>query len=143
MWRAAIAAACALLAWAPVLTGAQAQQRETISFESHQKGQPVQVTAEITWPANTGLGPVPAMVIHHGSGGVGEREARYVRELVPMGVATVVIDSFKPRGVTSTVLDQSAVTGFRTDFSNGINRNATRSDAFPYIVVLCDRFQNA
>ena len=111
MWRAAIAAACALLAWAPVLTGAQAQQRETISFESHQKGQPVQVTAEITWPANTGLGPVPAMVIHHGSGGVGEREARYVRELVPMGVATVVIDSFKPRGVTSTVLDQSAVTG--------------------------------
>ncbi|MBP6768100.1 MAG: dienelactone hydrolase family protein [Reyranella sp.] len=111
MWRAAIAAACALLAWAPVLTGAQAQQRETISFESHQKGQPVQVTAEITWPANTGLGPVPAMVIHHGCGGVGEREARYVRELVPMGVATVVIDSFKPRGVTSTVLDQSAVTG--------------------------------
>ena len=111
MWRAAIAAACALLASAPVLTGAQAQQRETISFESHQKGQPVQVTAEITWPANTGLGPVPAMVIHHGSGGVGEREARYVRELVPMGVATVVIDSFKPRGVTSTVLDQSAVTG--------------------------------
>ena len=111
MWRAAIAAACALLACAPVFTGAQAQQRETISFESRQKRQPVQVTAEITWPANTGLGPVPAMVIHHGSGGVGEREARYVRELVPMGVATVVIDSFKPRGVTSTVLDQSAVTG--------------------------------
>lgn len=111
MRRAAIVAACALLACASVFTGAQAQQRETISFESRQKGKPVQITAEITWPATAGAGPVPAMVIHHGSGGVGEREARYVRELVPMGVATVVIDSFKPRGVTSTVLDQSAVTG--------------------------------
>ena len=111
MRRAAIVAACALLACASIFTSAQAQQRETISFESRQKGKPVQVTAEITWPATAGAGPVPAMVIHHGSGGVGEREARYVRELVPMGVATVVIDSFKPRGVTSTVLDQSAVTG--------------------------------
>jgi len=26
--------------------------------------------------------------------------------------------------------------------SSGISRNATRSSAFPYIVVLCDRFQN-
>lgn len=66
MRRAAVAAACALLACAPVFTGAQAQQREMISFESRPKGQPVQVTAEITWPANAGAGPVPAMVIHHG-----------------------------------------------------------------------------
>lgn len=111
MSRAARVAALTLLLCASIFGGAQAQQRETISFESRQKGQPVPVTAEITWPANAGAGPVPAMVIHHGSGGVGGREARYVRELVPMGVATVVIDSFKPRGVTSTVLDQSAVTG--------------------------------
>lgn len=105
MRLASLAAACALLACA----SAQAQQRETISFESRQKGQPVQVTAEIHWPAKPG--PVPAMVIHHGSGGVGEREARFAREIVAMGVAAVVIDSFKPRGVTSTVQDQSAVTG--------------------------------
>jgi dienelactone hydrolase len=88
----------------------QAQQRETISFESRQKGQPVQVTAEIYWPAATG--PVPALVIHHGSGGVSDaREGRFAREIVAMGVAAVVIDSFKPRGVASTVQDQSAVTG--------------------------------
>ncbi|MDO8973273.1 dienelactone hydrolase family protein [Reyranella sp.] len=111
MFRAVRVAALTLLLCASAFGGAQAQKRETISFESRQKGEPVQVTAEITWPANPGGGPVPAMVIHHGSGGVGEREAHYVRELVPMGVATVVIDSFKPRGVTSTVLDQSAVTG--------------------------------
>lgn len=106
MRLAALAVAAALLSCGT----AQAQQRETISFESRQKGQPVQVTAEIYWP--TAVGPVPAMVIHHGSGGVSDqREGRFAREMVAMGVAAVVIDSFKPRGVTSTVHDQSAVTG--------------------------------
>jgi len=89
---------------------AQAQQRETIAFESRQKGQPVQVTAEIHWPAVPG--PVPALVIHHGSAGVSDgREGRFAREIVAMGVAAVVIDSFTPRGVATTVQDQSAVTG--------------------------------
>jgi dienelactone hydrolase len=93
-----------------VAGSAGAQQKETISFEGRQKGQPVQVTATIYWPA--AQGPVPALVIHHGSGGVSDaREGRYAREMVAMGVAAVVIDSFKPRGVTSTVADQSAVTG--------------------------------
>ena len=35
---------------------------------------------------------------------------RYARELVQLGLATFVIDSFKPRGITSTVQDQSSVT---------------------------------
>jgi dienelactone hydrolase len=97
-----------------VAGSAGAQQKETISFESRQKGQPVQVTATIYWPA--AQGPVPALVIHHGSGGVSDaREGRYAREMVAMGVAAVVIDSFKPRGVTSTVADQTAVTG--SDFN--------------------------
>lgn len=88
---------------------AQAQPRETISFESRQKGRPVQVTAEIYWPSNSGA--VPALVIHHGSSGITSgREGRYAREISAMGVAAVVIDSFKPRGVSSTVTDQSAVT---------------------------------
>ena len=99
----------AIVALFLIASGAQAQQRETISFEGRQKGQSVQVTAEIYWPAKSG--PVPAMVIHHGSGGVGsEREGRFAREMVAMGIAAVVIDSFKARGVSSTVEDQSAVT---------------------------------
>jgi hypothetical protein len=31
--------------------------------------------------------------------------------------------------------------GLRRPFSIGIKRNATRSDASPYMVVLCERFQ--
>lgn len=108
MRLAALAVLAAAFAAGTATSTARAQQRETISFESRQKGQPVQVTAEIYWPAKPG--PVPAMVIHHGSGGVGERESRFAREMVAMGVAAVVIDSFKPRGVTSTVQDQTAVT---------------------------------
>jgi dienelactone hydrolase len=100
-------AALAILAMAGV---AQAQSRQTIDFEGRQKGQPVRVTAEIYWPAAQGT--VPAMVVHHGSGGISDqRERRYARELAAMGVAAVVIDSFRPRGVTSTVEDQSAVSG--------------------------------
>ena len=50
------------------------------------------------------------MVIHHGSGAVSEvREFRYAREMVEMGVAAFVIDSFKPRGIVDTVSDQGQV----------------------------------
>ena len=68
------------------------------------------MTAEIYWPA--AAGPVPALVIHHGSGGVSDsREGRFARGIVAMGVAAVVVDSFRPRSVSSVVQDQSAVTG--------------------------------
>lgn len=107
---AAMAAALLLSAGA-----ASAQQRETITFEGRHKGNAVQVPAEIYWPAGAS-GAVPAMVIHHGSGGVSSaREGRWAKEVNAMGVAAVVIDSFKPRGVTSTVEDQSSVPG--SDFN--------------------------
>ena len=92
---------------------ALAQQRETISFESRNRGKPIQLSAEIYWPA--GQGPVAAMVIHHGSGGWSAmREGRFAREMAAMGVAGVVIDSFKARDIISTWADQSQVS--RLDF---------------------------
>src|SRR5690348_4520541 len=87
--------------------GVRAQQ-EAITFEGRHRGQPVQITARIHWPSGSGV--APAMVIHHGSGGINERrEGRYARELVAMGVAAVQIDSFGPRGVRQTVVNQMAV----------------------------------
>jgi len=54
---------------------------------------------------------VPAVVIVHGSGGVSAaREGFWARELSAFGMAALVIDSFTPRGVDSTVEDQSRVT---------------------------------
>ena len=93
-----------------VATKADAEQpaRETFSFPREYRGKPIQVGGVLILPPGTGK--VPAMVIHHGSGGVTEsREFRYAREMVAMGVAAFVIDSFKPRGITNTVSDQSQV----------------------------------
>jgi dienelactone hydrolase len=53
-----------------------------------------------------GDGPWPAMVIAHGSGGIGQREADWSRVLEDAGVATLVVDSFGPRGVRETATDQ-------------------------------------
>jgi dienelactone hydrolase len=53
----------------------------------------------------------PAMVVVHGSGGARDYiSGRYGRELSGFGVVTLAIDSFTPRGVTSTVQDQTRVT---------------------------------
>src|SRR6185436_8861881 len=82
---------------------------EKLSFPQDYRGQAITVTGELFLPP--GADKVPALLIHHGSGGVSDdRERRYAREIVKMGVATLVIDSFKPRSITSTVRDQSTVT---------------------------------
>lgn len=53
----------------------------------------------------------PAMLVVHGSGGARDtREGDYGRELSAAGIAVLVIDAFTPRGVASTVEDQSRVT---------------------------------
>lgn len=50
----------------------------------------------------------PAMVIAHGSGGIlAGRENAWAARLNGLGIATFVIDSFAPRGLTSTARDQS------------------------------------
>jgi dienelactone hydrolase len=53
----------------------------------------------------------PAIVLVHGSGGVTvAREGFWASELSHAGVAALVIDSFTPRGVSTTVEDQTRVT---------------------------------
>lgn len=51
--------------------------------------------------------PVPAMILVHGSGGSGEREARYTADYNKMGIAVFAVDSFAPRGIASTTVDQA------------------------------------
>ena len=98
-----------ILMLAGVSLPVQAQDaREKVAIERTFKGKTITITGELYLPP--GDAKVPAMIVHHGSGGItDERERRYARELVKMGVAALVLDSFKGRGVTSTVRDQSAV----------------------------------
>jgi dienelactone hydrolase len=49
----------------------------------------------------------PAVVLVHGSGGVGPREDRWAEELRQAGAATFLLDSFTGRGIAATAEDQS------------------------------------
>ncbi len=52
-------------------------------------------------------GPVPAMVIAHGSAGVDDRPPWWADHLNDIGVATFVVDSFTPRNIRDTATDQT------------------------------------
>src|SRR4029078_6403040 len=98
-----------MLTGAAGIASAQAQDTsEKLRFRETYRGKAIIVGGELRLPPASAK--VPALVIHHGSGGVSEsREWRYAREILKMGVATFVLDSFTPRGVTSTVTDHSTV----------------------------------
>jgi dienelactone hydrolase len=67
---------------------------------------PVPIWGTLGLPAG-GHAPYPAMVLAHGSGGIEPKDwERWVPLLHQMGVATFVVDSFTPRGITRTVDDQ-------------------------------------
>ena len=53
------------------------------------------------------VGRSPAVVLVHGSGGIGPREDRWADELRQAGAATFVLDSFTGRAIASTAEDQS------------------------------------
>jgi dienelactone hydrolase len=52
-------------------------------------------------------GPVPAMVIAHGSAGVADRESWWADHLDDVGVAAFIVDSFTPRNIRDTATDQT------------------------------------
>ena len=50
---------------------------------------------------------VPAVVLVHGSGGIGASTDLWARELNAAGVGAFILDSFAGQGITSTVQDQT------------------------------------
>ena len=65
------------------------------------------IAGQLTLPHGSSA-PVPAMIIMHGSGGIlPGREQDWAARLNGLGVATFVVDSFRPRGFSSTGADQS------------------------------------
>ena len=68
------------------------------------------VWGDLLMPKNVS-GKVPALVLSHGSGGISPAAYDvWARDMNAAGVATFIIDSFKPRGVDQTATDQSKVT---------------------------------
>jgi dienelactone hydrolase len=73
-------------------------------------GKTARIGAELRLPPGTAR--VPAVVLIHGSGGVGANVDGWAKELNSMGVAALVLDTFTGRGITETISDQSRLSNF-------------------------------
>jgi dienelactone hydrolase len=78
-------------------------------FLSGADGIPTMLAGQLRLPTE-GKDRLPTMLIIHGSSGVGGTDGisdHAAKQLNKLGIATFVMDSFSPRGLTSTVTDQS------------------------------------
>ena len=87
-------------------------------------GKPTMIAGELRIP-KPGTDRLPAVVLVHGSGGIGFNSGMWADELNKAGLATFVVDSFTGRGITQTVTDQSQLSSY-----------AMMNDAFAALAVL-------
>jgi len=70
-------------------------------------GKPVTIAGELRLPAGTER--FPAVVLVHGSGGIGANLPVWADNLNRLGVAVFLVDCFTGRGIVQTITDQSQV----------------------------------
>lgn len=87
----------------------------TVSEFLGRGGKPATVAGYLYMPANA-KGPVPALILKHGSAGLdgpqGDNIRRWAQDLNRWGVAAFVVDSFGPRGLSGTGGDQGKLREF-------------------------------
>jgi dienelactone hydrolase len=114
--------ATAIAAIAIALFGAQSQAQgvarmeiqpiETVTLKTAQiltgdmNGAPVTVTGELRIP-KPGSERLPAVILIHGSAGIGRNVDAWATEINSLGVAVFILDSFTGRGIVNTTTDQS------------------------------------
>lgn len=79
-----------------------------LAREKRDRWPATQVWGDLSIPANA-KSPAPVVVLAHGSDGVTPSLGQWVSLFNDIGVATFVVDSFGPRGVSSTAADQASV----------------------------------
>lgn len=85
---------------------------ETITLSAQQfltddkNGKPAILAGELRIP-KPGADKLPALILIHGSGGIGPALDRWAQETNSVGIATFLLDSFSGRGIVNTVTDQS------------------------------------
>lgn len=72
-------------------------------------GDPVVISGEFRFPS--GPGPFPAVILAHGCGGIGNAETAWAPVLREWGYATLVLDSFRARGLTEVCTTARTLTG--------------------------------
>jgi dienelactone hydrolase len=68
-------------------------------------GTTTRIGGELRLPERTA--PVPAVVLLHGSAGIGANVDRWANEMNEIGVGALLVDSFTGRGIVQTATDQS------------------------------------
>jgi dienelactone hydrolase len=74
-------------------------------------GKPATIAGELRIP-KPGTDRLPAVILVHGSDGVGFNSGMWVSQLNKAGFATFVTDSFRGRGITNTITDQSQLSAY-------------------------------
>lgn len=106
-----------LTALAPKFVNAEVARVELHPFQSttltdqefltgKKEGKPVILAGELRIP-RSGTDRLPAVVLVHGSGGMGGYVDDWAQWLNALGVATFAIDSFTARGIVNTMNDQA------------------------------------
>ena len=75
-------------------------------LSGEQDGSPARIWGDLRLPADSS-GRGPAVILMHGSEGVGRREARWAEELLAIGVATFILDSLTGRRRASATAELS------------------------------------
>jgi dienelactone hydrolase len=70
------------------------------------QGTPVTLAGDLRIP-RPGTDRLPAVILVHGSGGIGGNIDSWARTFNDMGIAVFILDSFSGRGIVSTVTDQT------------------------------------
>lgn len=70
------------------------------------KGAPATLAGELRIP-KLGSDRLPAVILIHGSGGVGSNVDTWAKEVNSLGIAAFILDTFTGRGIVNTLSDQS------------------------------------
>lgn len=111
---------CARFFWPQFPAAAQTARIEIHSIQTvtltdeefltgSKNGKPALIGGELRLPP--GNGRFPAVVLVHGSGGVGANVDRWAQEFNGIGVAAFILDTFTGRGIVQTITDQSQLGG--------------------------------
>jgi dienelactone hydrolase len=73
-------------------------------------GDPVVLSGKLAFPSGGG-GPFAAVILAHGCGGVGNAETGWAPVLRRWGYATLILDSFRGRGLTEVCTSARTLTG--------------------------------
>jgi len=106
----ALASAMPLICAAQEKVDIASRTPSTWTEYAHGQGAEVTVVGHLYLPSGA-KGPVPAMILKHGSAGLtgaqGDNIRKWAKSLNDWGMAAFVVDSFGPRGIGDSASDQS------------------------------------